>query len=145
MSHPVLHGFIINEFYNEFYKPTLPPPLNYVYNTRFDFTDKKAYFAKSDKSLSVQHRFFEPQDTKLKSYQEKIHLFLDVIKIGILPGLLTDYHINTLTQNPFPIYITIDLPMFESVCFELCPVHLNHIIGFRGEIICKRHSREKNI
>ncbi len=44
------------------------------YYTQFDFTDKKAYYVISDKSRSVQHPFFEPQDTKLKCYQDKIHL-----------------------------------------------------------------------
>ena len=54
-------------------------------------SNKKGYYAISDKSRSVQHPFFKPQDTKLKCYQEKIHLFIDVIKTGILPGLLTDH------------------------------------------------------
>ncbi len=53
-----------------------PTPLNIVYNTRFDFTDKKVYYAISDKSRSVKHPFFSLKTKKLKCYQERNHLLL---------------------------------------------------------------------
>ncbi len=60
------------------------------------------------------------------------------------PPYLT-FHSDKHTDTKSTLNIHHVLVMFESVCFELFPEDLNHLVGFRGEIISKQRRDEKKL